>query len=728
MSISLPRAAVKSAPFGSAELEALKARNRALLIEDLDACRPRFRALPEIISLYTTDICNLRCQMCPRSARQGTHVLDRGVLRSVMEDLFPAARKTILTAAAGEPMLADFDLVLECALRYGTYVDMITNGTYLSGEIYRESRWAFDHLNVSVDAATAETYERVRTGGSFDRILGNLEEIREVRGKEPDDVLISLSFLATNENLEELPAFVRMASDLEVQGVLVQRLQHTVKRSSQLDPNLLPKGSLEAILDEARSVARERNMNLLLDELAEESVWARPLRSKHGPSIEGHSTCWFVAQNFGLTYNGDVYPCCIPTDHKLGSVLESSPRAVWNSRSAQELRSAHFSKRGTSFCTGCYHAPHLDPGERSSLGRLSQTTLRRGRLALSHIRTLARERLAPKRQAHPKTRGPVPARRSEPRIFYLCNAWGESGGIKVLYDQVALLRKLGQDALLASTSTFRRCTWFDSSERDSPAVSDLLQLVTAEDIVVVPEYAIREPELRDHPARQVALVQNTHLISGPITRNRFEAAVLTSPVLIQELRAKTGFEGPVHVVPGFLEREWIAPPRETSAPPKRVLLIDREDKHQGQPQRAAEALGRLGVEVSYARAPCPRLEFVQRFAEHDLYLHLSYPESYPVSVLEAFGQGCLVAGFSGGGGLAFMRDRENCRVVPDGDWEAAVDAALELMNADSESLDRMRSKAAECARSAHPDRALEALDRLVGSLLSRPARASQRTA
>ena len=65
----------------------LKDANSRLLREDIAQGRVEFRALPEVVTLNHTDLCNLRCIMCPRNLAQGTHRLSRRVLGYLAEEL-----------------------------------------------------------------------------------------------------------------------------------------------------------------------------------------------------------------------------------------------------------------------------------------------------------------------------------------------------------------------------------------------------------------------------------------------------------------------------------------------------------------------------------------------------------------------------------------------------------------------------------------------------------------
>ena len=343
----------------------------------------RFRALPEVVTLNHSDLCNLRCVMCPRNLAQGTHRLSRRVLSYIADELFPTARKLVLTTSGGDPLAADYDFLLDRATTYGVQMDAVTNGVLLTPEVYRRSRVALDHLNVSLDSHVPEVYERIRLGARFEQVLGNLRAIQAERAAHADDVLYSTSAVVMRSNLSHLAEFVRFAADLGFEAVVFQRLLHSVKPTPEEDPEThCGADAMRESFTRAENAAREVGVNLYLTEFGLPSVLARPLRSKRPDPLLGQHLCWFMAQNFGVMYTGEVYPCCYPTDHRLGNLNDESPREIWNGEEAQRLRAAHYARKGTLFCAGCIHAPHL-PARRPAW---LVEWLRRQRMRFSHVR------------------------------------------------------------------------------------------------------------------------------------------------------------------------------------------------------------------------------------------------------------------------------------------------------------------------------------------------------
>jgi len=363
-----------------------KARNRELLAEDAAAKRTVFRGLPDVVSLHTTEVCNLRCVMCKRSEKLGLRHLDRDTLARVCDALFPTATLAMVSGNQGEPLATDFDVVVERALRHGVKIDLVTNGTLLTPQRYSAWSEALNSVNVSLDCHVPEIYERIRVGARFAQVEANLAGIQAARARRPDGVVVGLSAVVMRSNLPHLPDFVRYAARLGMDAVLFQPLRQFDKRTPEEDPmteataaegggltggcphplaggNGTP-AAIERFERESRAAALEVGMNLYFSDFGYRAVEPRPLGLKVFVPEEHGTLCGNVARKFALFSTGDVYPCCHPTDHTFGNVLREDARALWNGPAAQRLREAHFTRRGTAFCTGCVRAPYLGEAPR----------------------------------------------------------------------------------------------------------------------------------------------------------------------------------------------------------------------------------------------------------------------------------------------------------------------------------------------------------------------------
>lgn len=90
-------------------------------------------------------------------------------------------------------------------------------------KIPEQTRSRIKSAEISIDAASAETYAVNRRGGDFERLLENLEFIGELRERGPLEIL-KLSMVVQANNFHEMPAFVEIGERFHADIVYFSRL------------------------------------------------------------------------------------------------------------------------------------------------------------------------------------------------------------------------------------------------------------------------------------------------------------------------------------------------------------------------------------------------------------------------------------------------------------------------------------------------------------------------
>src|SRR5580700_10136129 len=195
--------------------------------ESVDAASEKPEHEPVCLYLETTNRCNLLCTTCPRTYEELEPPADMSWdLFTSIVDQIPRLHRAVLHGV-GEPMLVKN---LPRMVRYlkdrGTYVLFNTNGTVLNDKNGRALIEAgLDELRVSLDAANAKSYRAVRGKDYFGRILKNVRAFRELQEREGKDrPRVSAWLTGLKETIAELPAFVKVAAEIGVKEVYLQRL------------------------------------------------------------------------------------------------------------------------------------------------------------------------------------------------------------------------------------------------------------------------------------------------------------------------------------------------------------------------------------------------------------------------------------------------------------------------------------------------------------------------
>jgi radical SAM protein with 4Fe4S-binding SPASM domain len=278
-------------------------------------------------------------------------------------DQVPNLTRAVLHGV-GEPMLVKN---LPSMVRYlkerGTYVLFNTNGTVLNGKNGRALiDSGLDELRVSLDASTRESYLAVRGKDYFERILRNVRAFREVQEREGHvSPRVSAWLTGLRETIQELPAFVRVAADVGVKEVYLQRLvffEEGAVGHAHPDQALFERLNQEeqAYIDEATALAASLGMTF-----SASGAVSEPGMSLHREvSDSPWSLCrrpWTVMY---FTANGRALPCCIAPfsqrgyeNYTLGDATQESLREIWNGERYQTFRRALHSDCPPGACASC---------------------------------------------------------------------------------------------------------------------------------------------------------------------------------------------------------------------------------------------------------------------------------------------------------------------------------------------------------------------------------------
>ena len=192
-----------------------------------EALSPIATSDPVCLYLETTNRCNLLCTTCPRTYADLEPEADMSwELFTRIVDQVPNIARVVLHGV-GEPMLVkELPRMVRYLKARGAYVLFNTNGTVLTAKKGRElCDTGLDELRVSLDAVDARTFVLVRGKDYFNRIVRNVRAFTEMQRREGlVRPRVSLWLTGLKETITQLPDFVRIAHDVGVKEVYLQRL------------------------------------------------------------------------------------------------------------------------------------------------------------------------------------------------------------------------------------------------------------------------------------------------------------------------------------------------------------------------------------------------------------------------------------------------------------------------------------------------------------------------
>ncbi len=193
--------------------------------------------VPTSMTLGFDRLCNLCCKSCraepyvmDEKTQEQTSVMVSKLLRSGWLEQI----KSLCLAGMGEVFYSPYYRQLWTTDLQRQQITILSNGI-----LFNESNWhllagkytAID-VNISVDAATAETYQKLR-GANFNLLMKNLKMLADLHRRKQIRKF-GLNFVVQRDNFREIPAFVRLGKSLGVDSIQFQRL-HKSKNISADD-------------------------------------------------------------------------------------------------------------------------------------------------------------------------------------------------------------------------------------------------------------------------------------------------------------------------------------------------------------------------------------------------------------------------------------------------------------------------------------------------------------
>ena len=331
--------------------------------ESVDARRASVvEAPPVCLYLEVTNRCNLLCETCPRTFETLEPPADMSWdLFTRIVDQVPNVARVVLHGV-GEPMLVK---ALPRMVRYlkdrGTYVLFNTNGTLMQPRRFGELiDTGLDELRVSLDAADRASYLRVRGKDFFDRIVRDVGKfIAYQHAVGATNPRVSLWLTGLKETVEQLPAFVRLAAEMGVTEVHLQRLVFDAAGYGMARADLSLFESTQA--DELAAIEAAQMLGRTLGVTLDASGATEPGMSlKKQSEDQPWSTCRRPWSLMYFTAHGRALPCCIApfsvrgySNYTLGDATQNTLREIWNSDAYRDFRTSLLSDAPPAPCQNC---------------------------------------------------------------------------------------------------------------------------------------------------------------------------------------------------------------------------------------------------------------------------------------------------------------------------------------------------------------------------------------
>lgn len=187
---------------------------------------------PKWLRLAYDKSCNLACETCRTGVfmetKERQDVFNSMQQRLIGEDIL-ADLEQLHLSTAGELLASKSTMSVVKKISEKKHPDLevifLTNGVTLTKKNLKKLEnilYAVKIWFISFDAATQETYKRIRVGSDWNKLLDNVRNLCSLRDRYGFKVRINM--VVQSGNYKEIPAFIKLGEELDVDIVYFQKL------------------------------------------------------------------------------------------------------------------------------------------------------------------------------------------------------------------------------------------------------------------------------------------------------------------------------------------------------------------------------------------------------------------------------------------------------------------------------------------------------------------------
>lgn len=328
---------------------------------------PQVAPYPRWVEIEVTTRCNKRCVICEHTYwKEPSQDLTFEQFSHIV-GMFPKLTWVNLTGEGDAFLNKDYLRMIRYLKERDVAVYLVDSFNLITRDIAFELvRLGVDGIYISMDAATKETYEKIKVGCVFENTIQNIKNLLEAKKKFNSPIPeICFRYVITRWNLHEMPEFVRLVRSLaprEIWGDMPKIHFVGLLVFPEIADLYVPELP-EYILKETIRAAEESSDSVPV-------VFAHTEPGKF-PSI---NKCLAWMEPY-IMMGGYVLPCCAVLmsnkrpwlrEHAFGNVLKEDFKDIWNSERYRRFRCS-VNKPTAPVPTLCYGCRSYETFERARM-------------------------------------------------------------------------------------------------------------------------------------------------------------------------------------------------------------------------------------------------------------------------------------------------------------------------------------------------------------------------
>jgi len=300
----------------------------------------RVMGKPYYLMIEPTNVCNLRCPLCPTGElklERKPGFMTMETLREIIDPLADSLVEINITNYGEPTMHKQLPEMIRYVKDKGIRVSLGSNGHFFNNDEAAATyvRSGLDHIYISLDGTTQDTFEKYRVRGNFEKLRDNVTRLVRVRdelgSRTPE---VELQFIVMRHNEHQMDEAREVADRWGADRLTFKSVSFNVAEWN--DPEV-----------------RERFADLfptqeeyqLYDLDGTDAKWKIPIENR----------CDYLWRAAVVHWDGKIVPCCMDPKGEipLGTARQNIAK-VWNGKRFRKLRKQiRTDKKKIPLCAQC---------------------------------------------------------------------------------------------------------------------------------------------------------------------------------------------------------------------------------------------------------------------------------------------------------------------------------------------------------------------------------------
>jgi len=308
----------------------------------------RLAPYPPYIEVEISTYCNLKCLMCEHTywkhpSKNMTYEQFLHIMNS-----FPKLKWIDITGIGEGFMNKDYLKMIEYIKSKHIYLELYDPFFFWDREMsYKMVTLGLNHIQPSFDAATEKTYNLIRKGSDFNRVVKNLRDLfivkKELNKKLPE---VSFHYIVSKQNIDEMLLYLELVKDIANGDRISVTFTKVLCGFEEIKEQVVD------IPDSLMNDAVKKGVDLGI-----KVKWNRNVHQSNRPDYS--HTLWTMPFIF---VTGDVIPCCggnernqrdFQIENSLGNIFKEDFRKIWKNEKYTLLRKTLRENKIPIQCPNC---------------------------------------------------------------------------------------------------------------------------------------------------------------------------------------------------------------------------------------------------------------------------------------------------------------------------------------------------------------------------------------